>query len=355
MIRVLLTSLCLFLLEVYLFCTFSPELLQNFSGIDLKYLTFTGKQRRVVHNIQRQKTLNRQTKPAIYVLGGSTSREFFYVDAQMRRITGRPFVNMSASNQTLFDSLRLADNIQGDDATIIYCLFPFKFMRYAPKVPADSRYLMGAYLKYPVASSALESLLDDVAPRNLATALLAELNVYCYLLKNYVIQKNYNLQYKLAGIPTPPLKTLFINDRPPGQHFYRRQAQNRNHLQLTLLNIKKEIGSNLEANLDINFTHLGHLIDLTQQHGLQIKLLELPYSYTFKRMYQRELGIYRQHLDAFLQIYAQVPFMRIDFEIYQGREELFYDHGHLLDRGRDYFHPLVETVFEEDIRHATHR
>ena len=120
-------------------------------------------------------------------------------------------------------------------------------------------------------------------------------------------------------------------------------------------NIKKEIGSNLEANLDINFTHLGHLIDLTRQHGLQIKLLELPYSYTFKRMYQRELGIYRQHLDAFLQIYAQVPFMRIDFEIYQGREELFYDHGHLLDRGRDYFHPLVETVFEEDIRHATHR
>lgn len=355
MIKVLVSSVCLFLLEVYLFYTFSPALLQKFTGIDIKYLTFTDKQRRVIHNIQRQKALNLQAKPPIYVLGGSTSREFFFVDKQMKRITGRPFVNMSASNQTLFDSLRLADNIKGDDATIIYCIFPFKFMRYAPEIPAGSRYLMGAYLKYPVASSAIESLLDEVAPRNLATALLAKLNVYCYLLQNYVIQKNYLLQYKLAGIPTPPLKTLFINDRPPVQHFYRHQAYDRTLLQLTLLNIKKEIGSNLATNLEINFTHLGYLIDLIRQHGQQIKLLELPYSQTFKRMYQRELGIYRQHLDAFLQKHSQVPFMRIDFENYQGREELFYDHGHLLDRGRDYFFPFVETVFEEDIRHAAYR
>ena len=120
------------------------------------------------------------------------------------------------------------------------------------------------------------------------------------------------------------------------------------------MNIKKEIGSHLEANLKINFTHLGHLIDLARKNGHQIKLLELPYSSTFERMYKRELGIYRQHLDAFLQKHAQVPFMRTGFETYLGREELFYDHGHLLNKGRDYFYPFVETVFEKDIHHAAH-
>ena len=324
MIRVFISSVCLFLLEVYIFCIFSPTLLEIMVGVDIKYLTFMQKQRRVIHSIQRQNVLNLREEPAIYVLGGSTSREFFPIDDQMKRITGRPFVNMSASNQTLFDSLRLVDNIKGDDNTLIYCLFPFKFMRIAQKVPADSRYLMGAYLKYPVASSAVDGRLADVEPRNLATALLAELNVYCYLLKNYVLHKNIRLKYILVGARTPPLKNAFINSRPPDQHFYHRDASNRDHLILKLFDIKKEIGQYLNDNLDINFTHLGFLIEVARQHGNQIKLLELPYSNTFERMYHRELGIYRQHLDAFLQKHPQVPFKRMDFNAYQGREELFF-------------------------------
>jgi hypothetical protein len=290
----------------------------------------------------------------IYILGGSTSREFFPLDAQMKRAIGRDVVNMSASNQTLIDALRLVDNVKADQATIIYCLFPMKFMRFAPKVPADSRYLLGAYLKYPVASSAVDDLFTDVKPRNVATALVTDLNVYCYLLKNYVLQKNYILQYKLAGITTPPLKTLFINNRPPPQHFYHRRPLDRNYLRQRLFNIKKEIGPRLEDNLEINFRYLGFLVELARQHGHQIKLLELPYSYTWERMYQRELIIYRQHLKAFLEKYSRVPFARIDFEEYQGREALFYDHGHLLDPGRAYFYPLVEPLFEDDIRHAAH-
>ena len=354
MIRVFLTSVCLFLLQIYIFCTVSPTLLEKLTGIDIKYLTFIKPQRRVVHNIQRQNELNLRAEPAIYVLGGSTSREFFPTDDQMKRITGRPFVNMSASSQTLFDSVRLVDNIKGDDNTVIYGLFPFKFMFNSQKVSADSRYLMGAYLKYPVASSAVDGLLADVAPRNSATALLPELNVYCYLLKNYILHKNKNLKYKLAGASTPPLKTVFINSQPPGQHFYHRHPSNRDHLRLKLSNYKKEIGPYLNDNLEINFAYLGNLIEVARQHGHQIKLLELPYSYTFERMYHRQLEIYRQHLDAFLQKHPQVPFKRIDFDVYQGREELFYDHGHLLDRGREYFQPFVETLFEKDPRYAAH-
>jgi hypothetical protein len=344
----------MFLVEVYLFCTFSPALLEHLTGIDIKYLTFTDKQRRVVHNIQRQNALNLKAEPVIYILGGSTSREFFPLDAQMKRAVGHAFVNMSASNQTLIDSLRLVDNVKGDQATIVYCLFPMKLMRFAPKVPADSRYLLGAYLKYPVASPAIDELFADVEPRNLATALMTDLNVYCYLLKNYVLQKNYILQYKLAGITTPPLKTLFINNRPPHQHFYHRRPLDRNYLRQRLFRIKKEIGPHLEDNLEINFRHLGYIVELARQHGHRFKLLELPYSSTYRRMYQRELGIYRQHLKAFLQKYSRVPFARIDYEVYQGSEKLFYDHGHLLDPGREYFYPLIEPLFEENSPHAVH-
>lgn len=354
MIRVFIASVCLFLLEVYIFCAFSPTLLENLTGIDIKYLTFMKTQRRVVHNIQRQNELNLRAEPAIYVLGGSTSREFFPIDDQMKRITGRPFLNMSASNQTLLDSLRLLDNIKGDNNTVIYCLYPFKSMFSAENVPADSRYLMGAYLKYPIASSAVDGLLADVVPRNSATALLTELNVYCYLLKNYMLHKNNKLKYKLAGESTPPLKIAFINSQPPDQHSYHRHTSNRDRLRLKLTNFKKEIGPYLNDNLEINFAHLGNLIEVARQHGHQIKLLELPYSYTFESMYHRELGVYRQHLDAFLQKHPQVPFKRIDFDVYHGREELFYDHAHLLDRGRDYFQPFVETLFEKDPRYDAH-
>ena len=354
MIRLFITSVCLFLLEVYLFCAFSPQLLQHLTELDIKYLTFTEKQRRVVHNIQRQKALNQQGLAAIYVLGGSTSREFFLKDEQMRHYTGRQFVNMSASSQTLIDSLRLADNINGGNTTVIYCLFPLKFMRFEPDEPADSRYLMGAYLKYPIESFAVEQLLSDVAPRNLATALMVELNVYCYLLKNYVLEKNYSFQKKLVGITATPLKGLFVNQQSPAQHFYHRHAYNRKYLRLKLASIKKEIGPSLSTNLEVNFIHLGHLIGHVQRHGHQIKLLELPYSATFENMFRSELRIYRRHLQAFLDQHPQLSFKRIDFDLYRGREELFYDHGHLLDKGRAFFHPYVDTLFEEDIIHAAH-
>ena len=354
MIRVLIASIFLFLLEVYFFCAFSPTLLEKLTGVDISYLTFTDKQRRVVNNIQRQKALNLHGQAAIYILGGSTGREFFLVDEQMQKATEYPVLNMSTSNQTLIDSLRLADNIEGDDATIIYCLFPLKFMRFASNVAADSRYLMGAYLKYPVASSAVEDLLADVAPRNLATALVAELNVYCYLLKNYVLHKNYYIQHKLAGAGTLPLKTMFKKDRPPVQHLYDHLPGNRDFVRLELSNIKDEIGSHLESNLKVNFGHLDHLINLALQNGHQIKLVELPYSATFERMYRHELRIYRKYLETFLLQHPRVPFLRIDFSVYRGREELFYDHGHLLDRGREYFYPLVESLFEENIWHAAH-
>jgi hypothetical protein len=352
MIRVLIASVCLFFIEVYLFCTFSPALLDNLTKIDIKYLTFTKSQRRVVHNIQRQDTVNLAATPAIYVLGGSVSREFFPADDQMKQITGRPFVNLSTSNQTLFDALRLVDNIQGADNTVVFSLFPFKYMRIAQHVPADSRYLMGAYVKYPIASSAVESLLADVAPRNVATALLSELNVYCYLLKNYILNKDMVIKYKLAYASNRKLKKVFINSRSPGQHFYRKHARNRNHLRIRLFKLKKEIGRNLDDNLATNFTLLDHVIRVSEQHGHLIKLLELPYSATFERMFQRELGVYQQHLDAFLQKHPQIPFKRMEFNTYQGREDLFYDHGHLLDRGRDYFYPFIETLFEKDRRHA---
>lgn len=344
MIRVLILSVCLFIVEVFVFIAVSPALLETVSGIDIKYLTFTEKQRRAVNNIQRQNALNASNEPAVYVLGGSTSREFFPVDHQMTQLTGQTFVNMSTSSQTLVDSLRLADNIKGKDTTVIYCLFPFKFMRFKPKDIPDGRYLMGAYLKYPIGSSFIDDLLIKVEPRNIATGLVAELNVYCYLLKNYILDKNSKIKKLLAGKSTPPFKTLFINDQPPIQYFYHQRAYDRDRLTARLMNIKKEIGPHLEQNLKINFTFLGHLIRIARNNNVQLILMELPYSSTFKRMYQHELEIYRQHRDDFLHKHSPLDFKQIDYDVYQGREALFYDHGHLLDQGRTYFKPFAMSL-----------
>jgi hypothetical protein len=288
----------------------------------------------------------------MYVLGGSTSREFFYDDQRMSRIVGHPFVNLGSSSQSLIDSLRLIDNIKSKNATVIYCLYPMKFMRFLSTEPEDSLYLMGAYLKYPVLSPAVESLLADVDPRTWSTALVAELNVYCYLLKNYFFHKNLMLQRKFTSSIDIPFKVLFLDNRPPIQHFYHKQAYDRNLLRLELFKIKKKIGQNLEANLKINFHLLDRFIDIAQQHSHQIRILELPYSYTFERMFERELKIYQQQLNVFLQKHPRIPFKRIDFNVYRGKEELFYDHGHLLDKGRDYFYPFIKELIEEDINIA---
>jgi hypothetical protein len=352
MIRLIIASVLIFLIEVVLFCTFTPAILNHFSGIDIKLLTFTAKQRRVVHNIQRQNEVNLQNAPAIFVLGGSTSREFFFEDARMSQMTGRPFVNLGASSQTLIDSLRLADNVENKNATVLYCLYPMKFMRFSQRVPAESRYLMGAYLKYPITSSAVDNLLADVAPHNMATSLIAELNVFCYLLKNYFLEKNIKLQQMLAGIQSISVGELLIDNRPPIQHFYHQRAYDRNRLRFELLKIKKKIGSSLEANLEANFELLAQLVNLVHKRGQEIILFELPYSYTFERMFQRELSVYRNHLDVFLQDRDLVHFKRIEFDVYQGQEALFYDHGHLLDSGRQYFYPRVERIFGKDLKLA---
>jgi hypothetical protein len=344
MIRVLILSVCLFIAEVFVFIAVSPTLLEYLSGIDIKYLTFTNKQRRAVHNIQRQNALNVNNEPAVYVLGGSTSREFFPVDDQMTRIAGRPFVNMSTASQTIVDSLRLADNIKGKDTAVIYCLFPHKFMRFKPKDLPDSRYLMGANLKYPIHSSFVDDLLSKVTPRNLATGLLAELNVYCYLFKNYILEKNNIVKKKLAGQSTRPLETLFVNNKPPTQYYYHDRAYNRDRLTNKLMKHKKKIGPHLEHNLKKSFSFLGHIVRIARNNDVKITLVELPYSSTYERLYQRELDVYRQHRDAFLQKYSPLDFKHIDYDTYQGREELFYDHGHLLNRGRNYFKPFAMTL-----------
>ena len=342
MIRIILFSILLFLVEVAVFRAYSGDLLQALAGIDIKYLNFDDKQRRVLDNIQRIEQNNSKDAPIIYTFGSSTTREFFYLDRQMQEDTGKVFVNLGGARQTLYDSIRLLDNIEGSDVTIIYCLFPMRFMRSSLREPVDSRYLMGAYLKYPIESSYIDGMLAEVEPLSYSSALVEELNVFCYLLKNYCIDLSRRLKIR-AVYGSRYGSDILVNKRPPPQHYYHRRQKGRDSLAKELFVRKKEINLSLEANLQTNFQLLEDFLELCRQRGHTVKLLELPYSSTFNRYFQKEITVYRKFLNDFREQHSSIDFTRIDYSSYQGDEKFFFDHGHLLTRGRDYFNPLIKN------------
>lgn len=352
MIRLIIASVILFLIQVGIFCAISPALLEKFIGTDIKYLTLTEKQRRVIYNIQRQKEVNRNLKSAIYILGGSTAREFFPKDNKMKQLMKREFINMAAANQTITDSFRLADNINTPDAIVVYCIYPMKFMRFKSTELAGSKYLMGVNMKYPVPSQRLDDLLAEVKPNSIATSLLPEFNVFIYLMKNYILEKNRTFRYKMRYASTNLLDRMFINPDLPPQHFYDITPYNHNRLILDLLKVKKEIGDSIDKKLEMNFYFLGQIIDLSKSKGQQLKLIELPYSSTVNKMFKKELNVYRRYRDNFLSDYPEIDFYQLPYLSYAKEKDIFYDHGHLLTRGRRFFFPFVERCFSREISHA---
>jgi hypothetical protein len=214
---------------------------------------------------------------------------------------------------------------------------------------------MGENLKYPIHSEALEKYLADVRADRTVISLLRPLNIYLYLTRDFFGHKSVRINdpifHALLQISRfNTLGDLIINSSPPGPFLKRRPGyHNRSYLRRQLENIRQtRIESRLNENLRRNFSHLDKALELAQSRGLNFVIFELPYSKTFRTMYEKELADLDDHLRLFLRNHPGVKFARIDYELYDGKEVLFFDHGHVMDEGRKFFYPYMMNILQNE-------
>lgn len=356
MIKVFLLSILFFTAEVFFFQWAQPFFLSQISSGSFSRLTFTAKQRRLIHYLEKLDKLNEIRSQAVFVVGGSTAREFFLSDKDMSQALGTSFVNMASANQNMFDTIRLVDNINVSGSTIIFCLLPYKLMAktdYA--VLTGTKYMMGENLKYPVLSDAVKDELKNYASPDLLLNLLPDINVYIYLIRDYFTQKRH-LKHNpvahllLSELGNPSFKSLFVTEKPTFQYLYQSLGyQDRKKVVQTFRWMKtSKIGPFPDKNMDINLALLEKAIQIGLAKNMRLIAMELPYSSTYHEFFFNEIRVYEDKLSAFFKKHKMVRRISFPYDTYRGEESYFYDYAHLADAGRKFFTPIsIEKIKNE--------
>jgi hypothetical protein len=282
-------------------------------------------------------------------MGGSTAREFFKSNEHMSKVFGMPFYNAASANQEILDSIRLIDNIRVHNSCIIFCIFPLKFMkRMDENIYSRTKYLMGANLKYPIQSRALAEITKNTKPGRLPLGLLPDLNIYLYLLRDFFLHKSFPkndpiFHYLYKTRSKRPLRSFLMSEKRPAQFLYRKAGyKNRKEVIQKLYYVKKtKVGPFPERNSKTQFDLLQKACDLAKKRHLVFMVFQLPYSSIFNKIYENELIIYRKNMNKFLSNNPHLPYLLIDYSHYKGKEWLFYDHGHVVGRGRNFFYSIT--------------
>ena len=354
MARIFILSIIFFIVQAVVVIQSAPQLYESFLDLDIKYLTFEKRQKAAITHIQQLRKNNKNKSKTIYVLGGSSGREYFKPEEETKDLVPMPLVNICTASQNLLDSIRLIDNINVPGSVVILTFPPFKFMTHSNKMLSSTKYLTGTNLKYPIESRTLDSLLKDVKPANITITLMPSLNALIYLSKSYINHKKDHLLSGLAsiwnGTSNPKtFKNMFVDPLPIPRYLYvDAESADRQKLRKGLQKMRDTgIKGKLSGNLETNLGYLKLLADLAKEKDVKLILYELPYSQTGESIFRSELKIYRKAMNSFLEQHPDIPFFKVEYNLYNGKEELFHDHVHLTGAGREYYHPHVINTFKQ--------
>ena len=337
MLRIIVLSLFCFILQAAAVLCFQRHHFAALASIDVRYLTLRkAAQKRVFLNIQKVAHANEEKKPAVFLLGGSVAREFFPAEAELGERLSASVYNLAVSAQTLIDSIRLVENIELQDGTIVYPLTPGKFLAPLRDEMRASKYEYGAGFRYPLQSDTVENIFQEhnVSTENMFHRVLRPLNLYTFLLVDSWKQKVKLTKQFLRGESS--LSRVFKDTSTPAQFLYDLDAVPEDRLKRKLARHKKNIRPRIRESLTTRFELLSELIALTRRKGLRFALVELPYGEIYQEVLREEIGVYKEQLDEFVR---REGVLRIPFDNarYGNHQKYFYDHVHLLTAGREYY------------------
>ncbi len=312
-------------------------------------------QRRVLSNIKKIHNNNKNKVVATYILGGSTAREFFHPDQELSKKIGSPIFNMAGSSQSLYDTLRIVDNIKTPGSTVIYMLYPLKF--YHPEVLALEKadFLNGPYFLYPLESEALNSFFakkKDLYEPKPEYTIFKPINVFSVTLRGFVQKvidfadkiikgernlkqvagKNNMNQYKYEESMTDAEFAEYAKS-------VRESFKNKKSLKsLSDQEAQQDLTEKMyNETLKFNAEILQLIYKTAKKRNLRFILMELP-------MAQRTEQYFGQEVQSFYNFKA-LNLANIDFFGFNKwghkspyfPDKYFNDTAHLLSVGRDYF------------------
>ena len=352
MLKVIFLSFFFFLVEVSLFINFKGEILERVTQINLDYLSFkSAPQIRVFEGIQKINHANKLQGKKVFILGGSTAREFFLDDNSMSKLLGVEFVNLGVSAQTLIDSIRLIEKIDSKDALVIYAMYPTKFFGQTSNKLHDSKYFYGATYAYPIKSLYADELLEtkNIRAQDSSLEIFSELNVFVALINDFFLRKKKDLTKVLKK--ELPFSRLFINKDHPEQFLYKDLTISDKKLRKKLRTYHKRNKPVLDENLKFHFELLEELIKVSKKKNLKLVLMDLPHSSTCEDVLGELIDAYEINYTKFLQ---SNPVKRYKFNLdeFSTSQKYFYDHGHLYDVGREYYLPHSIETISDALKHS---
>ncbi len=313
-------------------------------------------QRRVYTNLKKLHTNNKNKDKAIYILGGSTAREFFLPDDFLHNKLGVKVHNMAGSSQSLYDSLRIIDNIKTPGSVVVYLLYPIKFYNSELLNAEKANYINGSSYLYPIESRTLDKYFED---QNLFTpkseyTIFKSMNVFASTLKSFVPKFPKFIKSLLRGQVklNKEASKQYLYEKPLTDDEFKQYAQKVRKNLNRYIDLKTEGGIShynftqfeqgqadklYQKNLEFNAEIMQLIQKVCTDRSLRLVLIEAPLAQRSKKFFGKEIENFNKFRKEKL---SNIDYFGLDHFGYSSpyfSDEYFNDIAHLLSSGREYF------------------
>ena len=309
----------------------NDHLLDYIQGSKFNQVAFGKSQRRVFHIIRTIDENNQKNRRAVYIFGGSSTREFFDLENRInQRIHSDRYAGIhvcATSSQGLVDTLRLVEHIDVPGSLVVMGISPKKFWSEDRSYLTLSELLYGKYLKYPLKSDAVTALYEHEIAHGAFSRLSLfppALNTGIYLIKDHVLEQI--REVKLHGIAAYRLYDRSISEQHVKNYVRRLDTEGLMELEQKYA---AEYMQHVDKNLAMNIKVMEKIIEVVRSKRLKLVLFDVPLNPLVAKLYTQQ---YRDYQDAI----NSLDQFRVHFAE-ESEPSLFHDTSHLNPDGKQYY------------------
>lgn len=347
--KIICLSIFFFLVQIFLVAFFVNDLHVFNVGFLRKYLgpVLLQGQKYSFNAAQNALSSNKFSGFKIFWVGGSTAHNYFELkDVDFYNQNSNCHIyDLSFPTQSMYDLLRLLDNIEGPGALVIG-LHPAKLIAHTEQQIIKGYNKTGQQYLVFLPSKAADALYHEkdwgsVTPlynklfvlnpelgiaRQALDALPSIINSQIKILRK-TVQKN-------SGVAN--LKSERFEDLPGLDYISRLDNFKR---------YKKSLGKNTIDKITRNLYLFQRIYELAKTKRIDIFLFEHPVSTIYREELADYVSLYEKMLQIYLSDYQEVQFHSFNWKNYEGDDYLFEDGMHLSEQGKKVFSPMLREYF----------
>jgi hypothetical protein len=320
----------IFILELCFIWNINEVLVDKISNFN--NINYGEKQRKVFNVINSIEEGNKKNFKNAYILGGSSSREFFADEKTLNNIISlnnyNKIIMATISSQTLIDSLRLIEKINTKGSLVIIGLSPKKVFSEGSDTLIKSYINFGKYLKYPTNSDVLENIYPIYKIDNKLAFVPSSFRLSINLLKDFILEQASNI--KSNGLSS----FKFTNNEVPIHHYkkYVKRLSEENLLNLEKKYFDTYLQSNINIleNIEYNEKLLRIIIALCKEKKLKLVLFNIPINHLVPILYSKYYFKYNELVKG---LNTNI----INFNDFANDSSFFHDTSHLNKYGKRHF------------------